>query len=199
MKSPYRQHGENHLIELRLHSARQLFNTLDPSPFHEKDLDAQAERYIVDAVHELPEPLALKILVHLPADVGDAGLAAQIPDAIANYFSWQAQQARQRWRQHWRQARTSLLASLSFLAICLMLSSLASQHADGFMAQFLGEGLLVIGWVAMWRPVDMLIYGWRPLRAQLRTLQRISQTPVELRVAASSADSSTSQAAQGRH
>lgn len=199
MKSPYRQHGDNHLIELRLHSPRQLFNTLDPSPFHEKDLDTQAERYIVGAVHELPEPLALKILVHLPAGNGDPGLADQIPDAIENYFTWQAQLARQGLRQHWRQARTSMVASLSFLAACLLLSSLSSQYADGFMAQFLGEGLLVIGWVAMWRPVDMLIYGWRPLRAQLRTLQRISQTPVELRVAASSVDSSPSQAAQGRH
>lgn len=198
MKSPYRQHGANHLIELRLHSPRQLFNTLDPSPFHEKDLDAQAERYIVDAVHELPEPLALKILVHLPASDDDAALANQIPDAIANYFTWQAQQVRQHLREHWRRARSSLLASLSFLAICLMLSSLASQHADGFMAQFLGEGLLVIGWVAMWRPVDMLIYGWRPLRAQLRTLQRISRTPVELRVAAKPGDDSASQHPQGR-
>ena len=183
MKSPYRQHGENHLIELRLYSPKQLFNTLDPSPFHEKDLDAQAERYIVDAVHELPEPLALKILVHLPAGDGDADLAHQIPDAIANYFTWQAQQMQQRLREHWRRARSSLLASLSFLAACLLLSGLASRHAGDFLAGFLSEGLLVIGWVAMWRPVDMLIYGWRPLRAQLRTLQRISQTPVELRTA----------------
>ena len=32
-----------HHLELNLHELDQLFNTMDPSPFHEKDLDHDAE------------------------------------------------------------------------------------------------------------------------------------------------------------
>ena len=39
-------------IEIRLSRAQQLFNSLDPSPFHERDLDQDAEEYIVDSADE---------------------------------------------------------------------------------------------------------------------------------------------------
>ena len=41
------------LIEIRLRELRQLFNTLDPAPFHEKDLDPAAEEYVVSAMREI--------------------------------------------------------------------------------------------------------------------------------------------------
>ena len=67
-KPPYRQENGNWLIELRLASPRQLFNTIDPSPFHEKDLDEAAERYIVGAVENFPDGTALQLQLHLPDD-----------------------------------------------------------------------------------------------------------------------------------
>jgi len=36
------------MIEVRLHEVRRLFNSLDPAPFIEKDLDADAENYLYD-------------------------------------------------------------------------------------------------------------------------------------------------------
>ena len=36
-------------IELNLSRLNQLFNSLDPSPFHERDLDQDAEEYIVSS------------------------------------------------------------------------------------------------------------------------------------------------------
>ena len=44
----YRLEGNQYLIEINLREPRQLFNSLDPAPFHEKDLDASAEEYIVE-------------------------------------------------------------------------------------------------------------------------------------------------------
>jgi hypothetical protein len=35
------------LIELKLSGLNQLFNSMDPSPFHERDLDHDAEEFIV--------------------------------------------------------------------------------------------------------------------------------------------------------
>lgn len=49
----YRCERGSYVIEMKLREVRQLFDTLDPSPFHEKDLDAAAEEYLVSAAREL--------------------------------------------------------------------------------------------------------------------------------------------------
>ena len=40
---------------------------------------------------------------------------------------------------------------------------------------------MVIGWVALWRPVEMYLYDWWPLRRESRLLERLSRMPVSLR------------------
>ena len=54
-------------IEINLSRLPQLFNSLDPSPFLERDLDRDAEDYIVGSAEEasLQHPLAL--VIHLDA------------------------------------------------------------------------------------------------------------------------------------
>jgi len=37
------------MIVVRLNAVGQLFNTMDPSPFHERDLDHDAEEFIVSS------------------------------------------------------------------------------------------------------------------------------------------------------
>jgi hypothetical protein len=53
------------LIEVKLTELNQLFNSMDPSPFHERDLDHDAEEFIVSWAQEHPKQHDLKLLVHL--------------------------------------------------------------------------------------------------------------------------------------
>jgi hypothetical protein len=50
-------------------------DSFDPSPFHERDLDEDAEAYIVDSVDEFPLQKRLRLIIHLPADQLPAGPA----------------------------------------------------------------------------------------------------------------------------
>ena len=45
------------LIELRVNEIAQLFHTLDPFPFRERDLAREAEEFIVGWARELPAQL----------------------------------------------------------------------------------------------------------------------------------------------
>ena len=60
MHPPYRRDKDRWLIELTLDDPAQLFNTIDPSPFPQKDLDESADRFIFDAVQDFHhrDPLA---------------------------------------------------------------------------------------------------------------------------------------------
>jgi hypothetical protein len=51
LKSHKRQH---HRIEVFVDRIEQLFNSMDPSPFQERDLDDDAEEFIVSWAQEFP-------------------------------------------------------------------------------------------------------------------------------------------------
>jgi hypothetical protein len=43
------------------------------------------------------------------------------------------------------------------------------------------EGLVIISWVTMWRPIDTLVFDWVPLRRSRRLIQRLHDAPSEVR------------------
>lgn len=87
---PYRMDQGIALIELRLNSLAQLFNVFDPSPFHRKDLDRDAEDYIVGALRELG-PRQARLVLHLPEAEAATAEARELGAAIRNFFAFQAQ------------------------------------------------------------------------------------------------------------
>ena len=54
-----------HRVEIKLRDLNQLFNTMDPSPFLEKDLDDDAEEFIVNWVREFPLQDPVVLTVHV--------------------------------------------------------------------------------------------------------------------------------------
>jgi hypothetical protein len=44
----------------------------------------------------------------------------------------------------------------------------------------LRESLVIGGWVAMWRPMELLPYDWRPVRINQRLFQRLSRMDVRV-------------------
>ena len=62
---PASEVAEN-LIEIRVNELAQLFHTLDPFPFRERDLADEAEDYIVSWAREMPSNRPFKIVVHIP-------------------------------------------------------------------------------------------------------------------------------------
>lgn len=175
----YRREGDWSLVELKVSHPAQLFNSLDPSPFRERDLDPEAAEYVIDALRELHGHRLVKLVVHLPGQA-DARTRAAVVDAFHNYFRYRAQGARLALRQVLRVGRASLLVGLAFLALCSLLWMYVFT-GEGALHRILHEGALIIGWVAMWRPLDLLLYEWWPILRDERLYQRIAAMPVEVR------------------
>jgi hypothetical protein len=57
-----------------------------------------------------------------------------------------------------------------------LIGSLTTRH----YAKVFGEGLLIGGWVAMWRPLEVFLYDWWPVRAEVRLFERLGTMPVEI-------------------
>jgi len=169
-------------IEVQVAELRQLFNAIDPSPFHERDLDPRAEEFIVGWSTDLPDDASLALLVHLERAPGRPDEAAVLRNAIHEFFGQRAEVTRRRLRELLRRGRTSLLIALAFLATSVAAGDLlAAYFPDYRVAGILREGFLIGGWVAMWRPIEVFLYDWWPIRAEARNFDRLATMPVRIR------------------
>lgn len=181
IRQAYRRENGVAVIEVELSRVEQLFNSLDPSPFHEKDLDVDAEAYLVSSVREFSLKEKLKLVVHLPHEQMGHAARVDLTGAVHHYFAYRAEAARREWRFQLRQGRLALAIGVSFLIGCIALREFLFTPATTTLAQVMAEGLIICGWVAMWRPIQIFLYDWWPLRRQALVYAKLSALPVEAR------------------
>jgi len=171
--------GRWHTISLKLRDMNQLFNSMDPSPFIEKDLDDDAEEFIVSWAQEFSPDAPIKLRIHLdqwPTEDPKELIRA----AVRNHFAHRAEIADLEFKRLLKQGRTSLFIGLLFLAGCLLLSKILLGREAGTWAAVVRESLTIAGWVAMWRPMQIYLYDWWPLLRRSRIYAKLSHMPVEL-------------------
>jgi broad specificity phosphatase PhoE len=167
------------IIDLHLRELNQLFDSLDNSPFREKDLDRNAEEYIVDSLKEFPAKALCKIIIHLDRPMEFADEPKMVEEAIRIHFARQTQVIGRRLRRLIRIGTISLLIGLCFLASFFGIGQLVRQWmGETQLASLVREGLLIGGWVAMWKPIEIFLYDWWPILSERRIHERLSQSPV---------------------
>lgn len=174
---------DNRQIEVRLRELTQLFNSMDPSPFMDRDLDAAAEEFIVSWARELPHKSDLELVIHL-ATPPLADRADGTEEAVRHYFASRAEVKHREFRLLMRRGRSSLLIALLFLAACFALGEVAQKAPLGPWNEFVELGLHIAGWVAMWRPLEIFLYDWWPIRSDQRLLERLARMKVRLNLPA---------------
>lgn len=169
-------------IELRLSSVSQLFNSLDPAPFHERDLDDDAEAYIISWARELSAHAPLRIVLHLPAAEAHRARELGVERSISNYFAERANIVSRDLRELFRIGRRNLSISLPLLVTCLLASQyLRRNFGSGALQGVIQESLVILGWVANWRPIETFLYDWWPIARRRNLLRRLAAAPVEIR------------------
>jgi hypothetical protein len=168
-------------IELSLRSVDQLFNTMDPSPFHEKDLDDDAAEFILSWAQELPRHEPVDLIIHLAEPPGNPGAHQLVTDVVHHYFSYRAGLNDLEFKRLMKQGRLSLLVGVFFLACCFTAIEFVANKPGSTIADFFKEGLTIAGWVAMWKPLEIYLYEWWPLRRKGVILEKLSRMRVEVR------------------
>lgn len=179
-----RPRGSTHLdgpIQVRVKDIGQIFHTLDPLPFRERDLDAGVEEYIVGWAGEIAGEREISIIVRLPAAEAQRDEARHIEEAIRNYFAYRSNVLGWDLRDLFRTGRASLATGLAVLAACIVLGKGANGFLGvGYLGRFFDEGLIILGWVANWRPVEIFLYDWWPIVRRRRLYRRLSLAQVTI-------------------
>jgi hypothetical protein len=165
-------------VTIRVRDLAQLFNTLDPSPFWDRDLDRQAAEFIEDEFAEKRGAAHWHLHVH-----AHEGLAseADLQAAIKRYYERMTLSARFKLREQIRVGEIALLAGVVVFSVCNSLRGVL-QGIGHQLPRGIDEGLIILAWIALWRPAEMLAYGWLPLYRKRRLYQRLGHTRVSVRM-----------------
>ncbi len=169
-------------IELRLIELDQLFDPFDPFPIPTRDLARSAEEFIVGWARELPRDLTFRIIVHLSEGEATSSAAAGLSEALKRHFTYRAERVTGDLHELFRIGRQSLLIGLAVLGACVLGGRVVSGAlGPSDVSSFLAEGLIILGWVANWRPIEIFLYEWWPIAQRRRLYQRLAAATVEVR------------------
>ncbi len=186
----YRVEDGRSCIDLKVRQSRQLFDGRDPAPFRERDLDAEAVAYLLAAAMEIPRGQPLTIVVTI-SDEPEPRLAIDvILEAVQGHFLHESAQIERRLRAHVRRGQMILGVGLTVLVACLTLAEFTHAWPPGHLRELVREGLVITGWVAMWRPLEALLYDWWPLIDERRQVRRLREALVAIRYEATAAPAS---------
>jgi hypothetical protein len=184
----HKHEGGFALVELHLGTISQLFNSLDPSPFFEADLDKDATEFLVSSVQEIPsrEPVKVRVYCDKVPHSKHSALAA---DAVRNFFKYRARLARLSLRKRFSIARWSMFIAFVVLFVVVLFQTLIDEAwtdensentSRAVLWNTVHEGINVVAWVALWAPINMFLYDWIPTRREHATLQRLADAEVEI-------------------
>lgn len=150
VEPPGARHDDGGLIRLRIHQVSQLFNSLDPSPFLERDLDGDAVAWIVSWAGDVHEKAMLSLRVEIAEPRAGIDHHAVIAQGVKNHFANLVGFAGRELRQLLRVGRASLFIGLGVLGLAFTLGVLVVEiFGQSPATALLREGLSIGGWVAM--------------------------------------------------
>ena len=172
------------LIEVHVSDLKELFNSLDPTPFHKRDLDPDAEAFIAGWARDLPTSAAFGLLVHADRTPDTADASETLHAAVRDHFARRAGETRRRLRLLFRNGRIALIIGLAVVTGSVIIGDIvASAFSESGIGGIVRESLLIGGWVAMWRPLEVFLYDWWPIRSEARLYDRLSAMTVKVRPA----------------
>jgi hypothetical protein len=177
------------ILEVHVGEMKQMFDAMDPAPFRERDLDPKAEEYIVGWSREIAPARPFGLIVHLSRQQPTPADADMLRAAVREYFRQRAVSTRRELRQLLRVGRKSLLIGLFVLAVALIIGERIAELRGRYgYGDIVGHSLLIGGWVALWRPLEIFLYDWWPIRADALLYDRLGEIFVRLQAGGAPSD-----------
>lgn len=182
-KHRYRHAEGKHWIEVRIKNPLQLFDARDPAPFRERDLDDDFVEYIMASAREFAVSSPLKIVIYVEENESKDLPRNSISEAIHSYLAYRIDLQRGDLKSFMKRAQVFLLIGLFVLVLCLGLAQSLNVPSPPGAIGIMREGIIIFGWVSIWKPIELVLFDWYPLFEKLRFYKKILATEIELRFA----------------
>jgi hypothetical protein len=161
-----------HHVTIRLDHRQDLFSPPALDEFGgSANLVSGIEQLVEDLVAAWPLG-RIHVTVELPPDEITADTGPGMKESIERYCDRRLADLESQRVALRQEGFSALVLSVPLLAVALLLTAAVSESGlPSFWRSFLGDGvLLVLAWVALWYPLDTLVWYGRPLAHEIRML-----------------------------
>lgn len=165
------------VIDIQSDNVAALFHPFDPSPLSRRAVSSEVDEYVVLRVSDLPPNASASLRILLPTS--EAACCADVQEAFRAHYAASVARQRRALKQHFREAAFMLLKGVVFAVILISIAKSIAALSDSLIMNKIAGGLSLIVWVSLWRPVDMLIYEWRPIMNEVKFRERLAAIKVQ--------------------
>ena len=172
----------NNEVTVRVEDINDLFISSEPRPFSSEPNYWPVLEHMFQTIRprNANRPKRLKVLV---ADESPTpSLETDTKAAIRRWSDLRIEGERNEVAYHRKEGIYKLMLGLCFLAACLVLNE-AATNADflpKFLQDYFATGFEILGWVALWSPVGILVYEWWPHSHNIAVYEHIADMDVDL-------------------
>lgn len=169
-------------VPIVLKSLRDAVETMVPVPLSHVNLNADLVGYVEEEAAEIPKKDPIRLVVLLPEAERAAADDGVLRALMRAYFRERLRRFRAEERQALRSVGAATFWGFVFMLGCQVVRWLANFPEHPTITSTISEGMLVLGWVALWNPYDRLLFTWWPALKKRRLVERLAGATLELRV-----------------
>ncbi len=142
-------------------------------------LRPDAEEFIIEEATIASSNDHIHLKIHLHKD--EISRKDEISTAIHQHFTYRRKKSERQLKKILQIGWQSLLISIVFLGLVVSLTLVIIKLLpEGGLSLTFREILIILGWVALWRPADFLLYEWRPFKREVNMFRKLEKCKVEI-------------------
>jgi hypothetical protein len=156
--------------------------SVEPQAMLERDarIEPGADEIVNELLGRSKVQRRARIVLTLPAEQVTQDTADTLRVALRRYCEARLARVQREIEVAWRQGLRSLgSGSILFIVGLLLSTGVLEPDVPAFWQDLLGNGVfLVIGWVGLWYPLDLLFFARQPLKREALIVEAISRMPL---------------------
>ena len=165
-------------IKLQLLNITELLRS-PSSAYRKRTLKSDAEEFIIEEAEALSSKGAINIKVFLA--FSEHKYKDDIATAIHRHFCYRKEQSQKKYKRTLQYGWRILYIALGMLAVIFSISQIALfLMPDNRLVLFIRESFIILGWVALWRPLELLLYDWHPIKTNINLYYRLEHSTVQV-------------------
>ena len=171
-----------HVLSIELGSLEELFTAPEFNPLGGRAEELPGLERLANQLRPLPIA-PVRTCIVLPASERAPDLEQRCRAALRAVLDRRIERNRNDASSLRVEGRATLWRGLLFLALCLLGSSLLGTTGalPRYLEHYIDEGLIIAGWVALWYPLDVLLYQRWPLARERRLYECLREMQLEFR------------------
>lgn len=168
-------------LPLVLETVAEASETTIPLPLPYRKLNAEVLEYLEDFAQQMPKGEEARIVVYLPIEEIQQGLEQKLNKVLDIYGDARLEKLKREEKRALGASLSALAWGFAFMLVCQIIGVLADFPKHPTLTNTISEGFLVLGWVALWKPFETLLFDWRPSVERTKLHECLAAMPVVLR------------------